>query len=146
MIDIDEREAEFSNKESKFDREREKARGAHNGRLAFFSLVSASSSFLKASLACEREETRILSRHSRTHAHLETRSSSDLIVTISALTEELVEDDIHDRRYPRPRIGARDKNERKTSLRMISGEVNKSCTVLGLGDGVEATVCRMSPI
>lgn len=43
-------------------------------------------------------------------------------------------------------MGARDRKERKTSFIRISGEVKRSCTVLGFGEGVEATVWRMSPI
>jgi len=35
---------------------------------------------------------------------------------------------------------------RNTSLAIISGDASKSCIVLGFGDGVEATVWRMSPI
>lgn len=50
------------------------------------------------------------------------------------------------RRRSRPRMGASDKKERKTSLKMISGVVNSDEMVWGVGDGVEATVCRMSPI
>jgi hypothetical protein len=43
-------------------------------------------------------------------------------------------------------MGASDKKERKTSLKMISGDVKRDDTVCGVGEGVEATVCRMSPI
>jgi hypothetical protein len=43
-------------------------------------------------------------------------------------------------------MGASDKKERKTSLRMISGVVRSDEMVWGVGEGVEATVCRMSPI
>ena len=43
-------------------------------------------------------------------------------------------------------MGARDRTERNTSLRIISGVVNRDDTVCGVGEGVEATVCRMFPI
>jgi len=43
-------------------------------------------------------------------------------------------------------MGARDKTVRKTSFVRISGEVRSDCTDCGVGEGVEATVCRMSPI
>jgi hypothetical protein len=43
-------------------------------------------------------------------------------------------------------IGAKDKKDKNTNLKMISGEVRRDETVWGVGDGVEATVCRMSPI
>jgi hypothetical protein len=46
----------------------------------------------------------------------------------------------------RPKIGANDKKERKTSLRMISGVVSSDDTVRGVGEGVDATVWRISPI
>ena len=50
------------------------------------------------------------------------------------------------RRWSRPRMGARDKKDRKTSLKMISGLVRSDDTVCGVGEGVEATVWRISPI
>jgi hypothetical protein len=43
-------------------------------------------------------------------------------------------------------MGARDRNERNTSLRMISGVVKRDEMVWGVGEGVDATVCKMSPI
>ena len=43
-------------------------------------------------------------------------------------------------------MGARDRNERKTNLNIISGEVRRDEMVWEVGEGVEATVCRMSPI
>lgn len=46
----------------------------------------------------------------------------------------------------RRRMGARDRKLKKTSLRMISGEVRTDVMVRGVGDGVVANVWRMSPI
>lgn len=43
-------------------------------------------------------------------------------------------------------MGARDKNDRKINFAISSGEVKSDCTVRGVGDGAEATVCKMSPI
>jgi len=54
--------------------------------------------------------------------------------------------EINWRRRSRPRMGAKDRKERKTSLRMMSGEVRRDDIVWGVGDGVDATVCRISPI
>ncbi len=43
-------------------------------------------------------------------------------------------------------MGARDKNERKTSLMIMDGEVRTDEMVWGFGEGVDANVCSMSPI
>jgi hypothetical protein len=43
-------------------------------------------------------------------------------------------------------MGARERKERKTSFKIISGEARRDETVWGVGEGVEATVCKMSPI
>jgi hypothetical protein len=43
-------------------------------------------------------------------------------------------------------IGARLKKLKNTNLNIISGEVRREETVWGVGDGVDATVWRMSPI
>lgn len=50
------------------------------------------------------------------------------------------------RRRSRPRIGARDRKERKTSFKMIWGVIRMEEMDSGVGEGVEATVCRISPI
>lgn len=44
------------------------------------------------------------------------------------------------RRRSRPKIGAKERKDRKTSLRMISGEVRRDEMVCEVGDGVDATV------
>jgi hypothetical protein len=44
-----------------------------------------------------------------------------------------------------PNMGARLRKVRKTSLNKISGLVRREETVFGVGEGVEATVWRMSP-
>ncbi len=50
------------------------------------------------------------------------------------------------RKWSRPSMGARDRKERKTSLRIISGESRIEDMVCGVGEGADATVCRISPI
>lgn len=54
--------------------------------------------------------------------------------------------EINARSRSRPRMGASERKERKTSLNIISGDVRTEEIVWGFGEGVEATVCRMSPI
>jgi hypothetical protein len=44
-----------------------------------------------------------------------------------------------------PNMGARLRKVRKTSLNRISGLVRREETVFGVGEGVEATVWRISP-
>lgn len=46
----------------------------------------------------------------------------------------------------RPRMGARDRNERNISLNMISGVARRDEMLSGVGEGVVATVCSISPI
>lgn len=55
-------------------------------------------------------------------------------------------EDIQARSRSLPRMGAKERNDRKTSLASISGEVRRDDTVCGVGDGVDATVCSISPI
>jgi hypothetical protein len=43
-------------------------------------------------------------------------------------------------KWSRPRMGARDKNDRDTSLKMIDGEVRTDEMVCGFGEGVDAKV------
>jgi hypothetical protein len=43
-------------------------------------------------------------------------------------------------RWSRPRIGARDKNDRNASLVMIDGEARTDEMVCGFGEGVDANV------
>jgi hypothetical protein len=43
-------------------------------------------------------------------------------------------------------MGARDRNDRKTSLNIISGVVRSDEMLSGVGEDVVATVCRISPI
>jgi len=50
------------------------------------------------------------------------------------------------RRRSRARIGARERKERRASLNIIHGEVRREERDLGVGEGCEATVCRISPI
>ena len=85
----------------------------------------------------EREASLILPRQSRTHRH---RAS------FSELSDDRVEFESIERRRPRPRIGAKDRTERNTNLRMISGVVSNDDTVCDVLVGEEATVCRISPI
>jgi hypothetical protein len=70
------------------------------------------------------------------------RSSASLV----ELGEPAAECEISDLSRSLPRIGAKERKERKTSLNMISGEVSNDDTVRGVGEGVDATVWRMSPI
>jgi hypothetical protein len=82
---------------------------------------------------------RILPRHSETHRN---RCSSNSF-------SELASDDgreIQARSLSRPIMGASEMNDRRTSFRTISGDVSNEDTVRGVADGVEATVCKMSPI
>lgn len=111
----------------------------HIGRLAFFSWMSTSSCWREASRARERDGTRIRSRQSLTHAQRVTLSSAETI-EISLSIVEAAECDTNACRCLRPKIGARERNERNTSLKMISGDVSKDCTLCGVGEGVEATV------
>jgi hypothetical protein len=43
-------------------------------------------------------------------------------------------------------MGANDRNERKASFVRISGDVKSDDTDCGVGEGVLATVCNISPI
>ncbi len=70
----------------------------HRGRLAFFSWVRISNSLRKASRALDREGTRILSLHSLTQAHRDTRSTSEIMVSRASTVEGEVEDETHDLR------------------------------------------------
>ena len=106
------------------------------GCISCFSCIRTSSSFWFASRVREREDRRILFRQSCAHVQRDMRSSS----------LKCVAGDMKLRRRSRPKMGASDRKERKTSLRMISGEVRRDDTVCGVGEGVEATVCKMSPI
>ena len=65
----------------------------------------------------DREASFIFVRHSWTHVHLGWRSSEGGGCEIMAW------------RWERPRIGAREITERKTSFKRISGLVSKSDTV-----------------
>jgi hypothetical protein len=96
----------------------------------------------------EREAIRIFDRQSCTQTHLDLRSSaaSDAELRSDVLVREGSEGDIRARSRSRARIGARERNDRKTSLRMISGDARRDDTVCGVGDGVDATVCKISPI
>ena len=84
----------------------------------------------------EREEKRILVRQSFTHVQRDCRSSS----------REGDPGDINERNRSRPRMGANDRNERKASFVRISGDVKRDDTDCGVGEGVLATVCNISPI
>jgi hypothetical protein len=43
-------------------------------------------------------------------------------------------------------MGARERKERKMSLKIISGDARRDDIVCGVGEGVDATVCKISPI
>lgn len=84
-----------------------------------FSLTSAPRSCSSRSReeGLDREASLIFDRHSRTH---DRRSCS---------SDEGGDWEIMARRWERPRIGAREMTERKTSFKTISGLVSKSDTV-----------------
>lgn len=54
--------------------------------------------------------------------------------------------EIISRSFPRPKIGAKDRTDKNTSFRMISGVASNDDTVWDVVDGVDATVWRISPI
>lgn len=111
----------------------------HEGRpgpSSIFSLIMASFS-VSGCGDRDREGKRTLDRHSLTQVHREARSSLSLGAAAG---------DSHALRWLRPRMGASERKERKTSLRMISGEARMDDIVCGVCDGEDATVWRISPI
>lgn len=104
--------------------------GRDQGCISCFSLIRTSSSFWSACRVRERDDSRILFRHSCIHVQRDMRSSS----------LELCPADMKFFSRSRPIMGASDRKERKTSLKMISGDAKRDDTVCGVGDGVEATV------
>ena len=128
-----------------------------------FSRVNTSNSRLHASRARERDGTRIFSRHSLTHAHRGLLSSMspappatvptpvfafELRLSPSSFLSSPSSRSLPTHRFnlSRPSMGAKLRKLRNTNFNNISGLVNKSCTVLGVGLGVPATVCKISPI
>ena len=85
---------------------------------------------------------RIFDRHSCTQGHF-TLSSA---VELTGVDDTGTECEMSIRSLSRPRMGARDRNDRKMSLNMISGVVRSDEMLSGVGDDVEATVCSISPI
>ena len=105
-----------------------------------------SSSFRDASGVREREGMRILERHSCTHVQRDTRSSYAANEYFFEATGEGTERAIRERRRSRASMGARERKDRRISLRMIHGDAKREARDCGFGDGVEATVWRISPI
>ena len=89
------------------------------------------------------EGSRIFDRHSSTHVHLETRSSWHKLDLLDCGEGDA---EIKERNHSRPRIGARERNDKKASLTRISGDVSSDETVCCDGEVVDATVWRISPI
>lgn len=67
-----------------------------------------------------------------THIQRETRSSVFLSIPTDGDNQAL--------RWSRPRIGARDRNDRNTSLVIMAGEARMDEMVCGFGEGVDANV------
>jgi len=103
-----------------------------------FSLMSSSDMLDRLELL-DGEGMRILLRHSETHRNL--RSSKSFSESNSDDGRET-----QARSLSRAIIGAREMKDKTTSLSRISGDVRSEDTVRGVADGVEATVCKMSPI
>lgn len=97
------------------------------------------------SRARDREDNRIFSRQSWTQAHRGPRWSAD---SESDWADEAAADEweIRARSRSRPRMGARERKVRNMSLKRTSGEVRTDDMVCGVGEGVDATVWRISPI
>lgn len=97
-------------------------------------------SSVEAFRSCDRplDVMRIFERQSRTQlGRDEDLSSADWRVTDGW---------IMDRRRSRPRIGARERKDRKTSFMKIWGVISSEEMDSGVGEGEDATVCRISPI
>ena len=88
---------------------------------------------------------RIFDRHSCTQGHL-TLSSAVEVTGVDDIGDTGTECEMSVRSLSRPRMGARDRNDRKISLNMISGVVRSDEMLSGVGDDVDATVCSISPI
>lgn len=80
---------------------------------------------------------RIFDRHSCTRGHLDTLSC------VNGLDDEW---EMSIRSLSRPRMGARDRNDKNISLNIISGVARRDEMLSGVGEDVDATVCRISPI
>ena len=92
----------------------------HQGNEAF-SWTRSSSLF--TSWLCDRDCVRILVFQSRTH-----RDKRSLLTDCDASECESDFFDMRARSRSRPRMGAKDKKDKNTSFRMISGEPNREET------------------
>jgi hypothetical protein len=122
----------------------------HDGRPAIFSCTRTSSSFRDASRVRACDGRRNLERQSFIHVQRDTTCSSKAEVGKDPLCVMLAdagtEKSMRERRRSRASIGARERKERRASLRIIHGEARMDERDCGFGEGVEATVCRISPI
>jgi len=89
--------------------------GGH--KISIFSVKDASNSSSGSCRVRDLDGKRTFARHSATHTQRDTRS----LVSPSMLMDEVAGDN-QALRWSRPRIGARDKNDRNTSLEMMDGE------------------------
>jgi hypothetical protein len=87
----------------------------------------------------DRDGMRILVRHSETH-----RNFRSCISFSSSLCD--VERDTQALRRSRAKIGASERKDKKANFNRMSGDASNDDTVFGVAEGVEATVCRISPI
>lgn len=115
---------------------------------ARFSCTSTSSClrFCSRSCARERETIRIFDRHSCTHGHFDTLTCAVELTGVDCVGDTGTECEMSVLSLSRPRMGARDRNERNISLNMISGVARRDEMLSGVGEGVVATVCSISPI
>src|ERR1700723_3309010 len=88
-------------------------------KFSIFSVIDASSSSSGSCRVRDPDGKRTFARHSVTHIQRDRRS---LVRPSKVILMDEVAGDNQALRWSRPRIGARDKNDKNTSLEMINGE------------------------